>query len=644
MKFNKATLYKVPFDNTYKNVVDYHKYGKVANVLTELTLTATEIQQARRSYFGTLSSLSVYSSGSAYKSVKIIGKSVEVSIAGNYDNICEYNYIVFQDYDREMETYSNELYCFVRNFVSNNDSNNPSTTIICEIDYWTQYIDTLSLNTPHQFEEYAHTNPKDFNGKADTRVPTEFVHKNTFDAMFDDAILFLVVDYDPDHPIASVPNNYSQFDTTVGRWIRYYIPILAMTREGEHGSLILRVLSGVYYDSDHLNDYSEYYAQGKILSSLDSQYIFGARLTVATPAGIFAASSHTVTYNNKLFFKADAIENNYYAVLVDTNKYVYGVSATAGFAMYFTNYSNFLGLANTHNTYLKSLYFNYRKNINLSASAEDEIKLLQYPYHTYTLYYKGKSYNITPEPNGSSVAPNVAVTFRKFDDLAIKIENGSNIGNTTYFTLGETDTVPVSVDEYQRYKETQQTSDTMKATTAILAAGLTSIGTLLALPSGGASVGLIAAGALVGGSTTMAKTTVDYIGKQITMAAQPDKINAPSNNSLNHFASIFPMVKESVLRNEDKELVCNVWKHYGYPVFDTKQYKMARFWYDYKQFKDTKLPNITNPVAKDILTSMFNNGVTIWHCNTIDSNIKSFTIGDYSKNNPSCTDCTEVTV
>lgn len=639
MKFNEAILYKAPFDNSYKNVVDYHSYTKqLNNALVEDTLDAAGIKYARQRYFDNLPSRQVYYQARSPRSVKVIGNKFVTSIALDYDTACEYNYIRFTLWEPKGDII-NDYYCFITSIESSNESETPSVVVSGEIDYWTTYVDTMMLNTPNQLEQYAHTNPNLINAKSDKRLPQDFIYRNTYDYLFDDAILFLVVDMDKDH-FAWTSSAYS-FSGTIGRWLRLYIPILALKRENDN--ITANAIIGVWQSDNNYVDCSSYIAKNSWLNALDSQYIFGAKLSIFTPIGIMKASQYTHIYDNHVYFIANTLTNNVvfetYVYGSQTNMIAGGVDVGGPF-IYASNFTNVLGLNNKSDIVSIDGTWHGNTNINAQHSFVNENKQYQYPYNLKTLIYKGKSYNVTPEPTNPA---RVEITFRLFDNVEMKITNTNNIADTIYINLGDNDAVATSVDTYQAYKQTQQTADQATTAATVSTAALTALATALLAPTAGATAPLVIAGAIGGGATTVAAKISSYAGKQVSQKNAPDTINAPSNNSLDLFSSVFPRIRTSILRSDDEEIIDALWTRQGYPVFASNPFVMHRFWYDYKQLTNATFPAITNILGRKTIENVFNNGTTIWHFNLVDDTDRDVSIGDYTKNNPSNQNCREVT-
>ena len=638
MKFNRAIIYKAPFDSSYKNVVDYHSYTKeLNNALVEDTIDSDGIKYARDRYFGNLPNRTVYFVSSSPRSVKVIGNKFVTSIALDYDTACEYNYIRFTLWDRE-EGNINDYFCFITSIESSNESGTPSVVVSGEIDYWTTYVDTMTLNTPNQLEQYAHTNPNLINAKSDKRLPQDFIYRNTYDYLFDDAILFLVVDMDQDHfPFSSAWNSFSG---TVGRWVRLYVPILALKRENDN--ITARAIIGAWQSDNNYVDSSSYIAKNGWLKALDNQYIYGAKLSIFTPIGVMKASQYTHIYDNHVYFTANTLVTNTFETYVygsQTDKFG-GVVDNAGAFIFAASFTNILGLNNKSDTVSIDGTWHGNTNINAQHSFVNENKQYQYPYNLKTLIYKGKSYNVTPEP---TYPARVEITFRLFDNIEMKITNTNNIADTLYINLGDNDAVATSVDTYQAYKQTQQTADQATTAATVSTAALTALATALLAPTAGATAPLVIAGAIGGAATTAAAKISSYAGKQVAQKNAPDTINSPSNNSLDLFSSVFPRIRTSILRSDDEEIIDALWTRQGYPVFASNPFVMHRFWYDYKQLTNATFPAITNVLGRKTLENVFNNGTTIWHYNLVNDLSRNVSIGDYTKNNPSNQNCREVT-
>ena len=648
MKFNDATLYKVPFDNTYKNVVDYHKYTKTGTALIKnQSMTSDDIAECREEYFNSLPKYTAYSSTSNFKSVKVIGNLVECSIALDWTVIKDYNYIVFAHYPAGATSVAAILHCFITNVVSENDSDSPSSKITCEIDYWTQYVSEISLQTPQQFELYAHDNPTKFNARNDARLPNEYIYKNTYDWLYDDAIMFMCIDVDGDHFYdAQMPDPQSNYlyplDSGTGKIRRIYMPIFAFYKVNDE--TVMQPIVGVYAGGNY-QDMTTVIAKNGYFEYLDSQYVYNVSLTCITPFGLLKKSDHTVVNENKIYLKIDGsiTDNNNTFVYMDIDNTIrMYASLQRPTSFYVTNKLNLMGAYNEKAATTFENDFHYNADIDDPYEYTQENKLYSYPFTRKIIIYKGKEYNVTPEPTGDLTTPESKVTFVRFSDVEMRVTNENNIADTVYFSLADNDILPVTVDQYTAYKQTSRNADATKAATTTGAAIATAITiAALAIASGGTTAPLVVGGAIAGGAGTIANTWAQYGATQMQKAELPDNVNAPSVNSMNLLFCIVPVIKNCVLKDEDAFLVTSIWKRYGQPMFALSAYMTRRFWYDYKQFKETSLPSITNANAREKLESIFNKGVTIWHCNSIDDDIKEFTVSNYYHNNPSAYDCIE---
>ena len=628
MKFHKMTLYKVPFDNSYNDVVDYHRYTRTGNVLTKSNLTRAHIIADRLQYFNSLSHLDVYDGTGdtiAYKSVKVVDDKIVCSVLGSYETISEYNYAVL--YGPYKVTY-----CFINSFDSNNDSANSSTTLYLEIDHWTTNIADILLDTPEQFEEYAHDNAKVFNNKNDLRLPKEFITRNTFTYLVDDAILFArgKIDRDKFSP-ASLPGASTYYiDPADCNFITYYIPMFKMEQEG--GSYIVRPIIGAYKDANNNVSWETAIINNTFFPSLSSvPYVHEITLTCFTPVGVIKASDYTVTVNNKVYMKATTFDTNEFTVTFGNITLYYAYNA-GGCWLYSSTKPAFLPAGNEITSYTKYNEYVYHKGINRTYTIELEIKYFQFPYKVISLIYKGREYNITPEPTGNTTSPQVTVSFIKLDGEMLKIENADDIGDTIFISLNNSDFLPLTVDAQLNYNLTKANGDQTRAIATSLLAAIG--GVALAPFTGGASI--------IGGITAAGGTIASYATKLKDMSKEADSFTNVSANSFDMLPSIFPRIKSKNLKDGDIEILTTMWRKYGYPIFESRQFTMHRFWYDYKQIKESYLPNITNPIARRKIENILNKGVRIWHFNAIGSSGNTSImsgISDFSKNNPSNQDC-----
>ena len=629
MKFYRATLYKVPFDNTYKNVVDYHSYTNNSGTLSKDVLTPQNILSGRDAYFNSLTKLVVYngenhgSTGTHYKSVKISGRFLECAIYGDYSVLSVYNYIVLENGDEK-------LFAFVNSCSSDNNSDNhPSVYIYAEIDYWTSNIVSILTSTPSQFEEYAHDDPRVFNGKNDSRLPEKFVTKNQYKYLVDDAILFLRVKCDATHGISpALTSGEYYIDSTNINYRTVYIPMYRMLKES--GNYIVRPIIGAYKDATTIVDWTDLIKNNSFVQFLGgSEYIFEMTFTCITPFGIIKASDYTILYNNNVYLFIDTISSTKGKVAYGAYNLIYYIDN--GAALYATTKPTYFPASNNATEYTINEEFSYHKGINRLYSFDEEIKRYSYPFYKNVLMYKGREYNITPEFTGNSTTPSLDVSFMKLDGEMVKIKNADNIADSVFIPLNNTDYLPLTIDAQRLYNDTKANGDMMRLIATSVAGGLA----VLAAPFTGGVSAIVGAGALAAGGLKLKATQID-VTKQV------DNFQNVSSNSYDMLPTIFPRMRTEELSDNDKEVISSIWRANGYPIFELRPFQMRRYWYDYKQLKKSTFSQIMNPIARKQIESIFDNGVCIWHYNTVGSSHTIKPVNTFGFNNPSNQDC-EVT-
>lgn len=652
MKFNNATLYKVPFDNSYKNVVDYHMYNKHSSVLIkDLDVQKEDIITCRAKYFYDLPKYTAYNNRRVCKSVKVIGNRVECSIALDWETIKDYNYIIFADYPPG-QTYTDiYLHCFIIDVVSENDGDTPSSRIICEIDYWTQYIDSIQLDTPNQFEAFAHEPVNRYNGKFDKRLPADFIHRNTFKFLTEDYILFIRVSIDRSYFDPQYTTTRGRFDPAGGVVDYAYVPFMAVRKS--YGSYNYELITGYEYkntDGTALSsDASDAIKKYGYFGFYDDERIRDAKLTPFTPFGVFKASEHTTIAGGKRHFISNVnmfwIDNgNNYVMPFEYTKdnvtykhYIYHPGAVGSLfnmgAIFATDNVSFLPVDNEDMWYVFTKNFTDYKNIRADYNANYERKLFQYPFWKESLIYNGSQFNITPEPTGSNVQPQIILKIKVLNDIRLEITNESQIADVFSIILNNNASVPTSVDAYKSYALKQLESDMLRL-------GTQELGSIAAIIAGVAIGNPMIA---VGGATA-GVNALSNVGANVAKAKNtPDSIIYPSNNAFDNIYTACPIVKTSELKDEDKETISSLWRRNGYPINEYRPFTMYRFWYDYKQTENACLSNITNSLARKTIENALNAGMVIWHANIIDDeDIYIQTIGNFTANNPSNNDCTEV--
>ena len=245
--------------------------------------------------------------------------------------------------------------------------------------------------------------------------------------------------------------------------------------------------------------------------------------------------------------------------------------------------------------------------------------------------YKGREYNITPEFTGNSTTPSLDVSFMKLDGEMVKIKNADNIADSVFIPLNNTDYLPLTIDAQRLYNDTKANGDMMRLIATSVAGGLA----VLAAPFTGGVSAIVGAGALAAGGLKLKATQID-VTKQV------DNFQNVSSNSYDMLPTIFPRMRTEELSDNDKEVISSIWRANGYPIFELRPFQMRRYWYDYKQLKKSTFSQIMNPIARKQIESIFDNGVCIWHYNTVGSSHTIKPVNTFGFNNPSNQDC-EVT-
>lgn len=134
------TLYKTPFDGSYRNVVDFHKIP--TNLVNQIDLKDT----LSRVFYDSFDSF--YVRLPSPKSIKASQDLTSLVIPESYEDIRDYNYAIINS--------NNKYYFyFINNIVSNNDGDGQRHTPSCDLtlkwDSWNNNIDKImeckSINT-----------------------------------------------------------------------------------------------------------------------------------------------------------------------------------------------------------------------------------------------------------------------------------------------------------------------------------------------------------------------------------------------------------------------------------------------------------------------------------------------------------------
>lgn len=630
MKFNLATLYKVPFDNSYRDVVDYYTLTDTSATPTKRVfgkdpLTSASIKNARDKFFANrLDSRVVYTSNSVYKSVKVIGNNIECSVVGGYNDICDFNYIVFSDTISNPEK---QLYCFVTNITSNNDNTvTKSCTITCEIDFWTNYVDSIEMTTRKQFETFAHDKTNIFNGKFDDRLPSEFTYTNTLSNMFNDYIIFARVVADARWGLDFIGNSFDA--SAIGFQIKY-IPLYYV----HNGTF--NYIKGI---TDNNTQWGGYFEESfYTIMDASSEYVYDLSLTPFTPYGIFGLS-YVSLINGNYYFNVNTVTITsgkgrcHIVDTVDDTNYFEGAFEWGSNPDIMT-FPLCIGLSHKphknpilNREVSKTIIESYTKDKSISSDYAfgKEIKFYQSPFKKYVLFYNGAQYDISPSPVGTTANLVSTLKFKRLANLTLSVEHNNDVGSTYYLKLNDAGQIQCSKDKLEAYKQQAMEADRMK----LYVGQLGSIASTVAgLASGNA-------GLAIGGAAGLLATSANYHSNVIRATNAPDNLNAPSNNMYDTFNTIAPLLLTKTLYQEDVKAVGSIWQHFGYPIHEERDFSVKRFYYDYKQIKNPIFPNITNPLARKKIEQIFANGVTIWHYNRLDRDHDYFQFGNYSINNP----------
>lgn len=124
------------------------------------------------------------------------------------------------------------------------------------------------------------------------------------------------------------------------------------------------------------------------------------------------------------------------------------------------------------------------------------------------------------------------------------------------------------------------------------------------------------------GVTSFANIGVGY-ANAANLEQTPQTIKSSSNsavgeiNSRSYGMRISIVVEE--LNNEFKRNLCHLWYWYGYPCNRVKKPDLrSRYYFNYIKTNGAVINNVTDHAERKIIENIFNNGVTIYHCRTIN--------------------------
>lgn len=652
MKFYKATLYKVPFDSSYKNVVDYRSYVAESNVITGVN--DIEISAIQNSFFSNLPSLVVLPESDTYKSVKTSGRTLVLSVYGIYENICEYNYLILQGSN-------SKLFCFIDSMDSNNDSSNASTMLYCTIDYWNTYIEQIYA-MPAQFAEYQHEYMNINNSNNDDRVPSSFKYMKKYQSLFDKVIIWLKIRLDrTGYDIISDAETLSfryMWDGSASGYITGYIPIAFI--ENTADNFTITPINGYFatnYDSGEADEVNDY-IYTEVTQHLVSQYLIDATITFITPSGIFYKDNYI--YNNGVinYFKVSKLYsytagnvNKVICTLAKNSEQLIGENVevsgnyTFGVSTPFIFYSNtqrnfsiFSATTKETATIINSIP-TISNSINASFSPNNETNLYKSPYSRKNLKLFSQNFDVTPKVSGSTTKLDSKLSFQSWFNVSMLFESVLNSDHNTKYFLEDIEPIAIpnnatyttSVDKLAAYLQTSSLANTMKFVASEI--GLT----------GAAIAGsFVSPVAVVGAGAGMLSAATNFVSQRLLAERTPDQFTNPSFNAADAFYTAFPIIEEDTLLQRDKNILADYWHKYGHIIMNKQSFSAIRFYFDYKKYRDTCIPGITNPIARRVIETIFNNGVTIWHCNSVRNvnlrdpvgTIYYPNIYDYTKNNP----------
>lgn len=622
MRVNKIYLFKVPFDNTYKNVFDFSTKPAKENF-------SLEFHNFLHSNF-----TNVDYTLNAIRSIKTINFNSVFTLPLNSYDLKDYNYIEIISDDNK------RVFYFITDYTSENDSiNNPSTSINIEFDVWHNNLGELQddNNFDENFVERCHqsrfvdtigglrriysTTPEDFGDFALKRSYIESKYK----------VLWLCLQFDDGVTL----NEFGEFVEVATSAIPsitgtpiVYLPFILYEND---------VLKPFKFSLTSLSDYRNFYPSSKFLSKistiLTNNHLINATLTYAVPFRYNIISS-----NNEI--TVNVVDDDYFGFCtIGTVLNTWNVNGILSFFVcgykdkiseddvnQIFNYKDIFSIDN--NSY--SVNRNEILNPNIKHVKNGESKFFNYPFNYFSFVVNDIERNL--------------VCRNLYDTLQLIIEKNCSLTPTiSFFENGVKDVLQSFIiengqcilnkdilQEYWRNNSTKLLTNTVSnainnITTTF--SGKKRMDYLLGVSnnkkfkdtkvnSGEIAEDLISTGA----------SLID-MSKQRDIISQPQFI---AQNDLK-FQNNVRVYKNEVFTEETINSIIYTFMRYGYNLFSKRSLReINRHWFDYVKTNNCYLPFIKNYNERYKVQDIYNSGVTKWH---ITNNVAKIDF-DFTINNP----------
>lgn len=612
MKAGKLYLFKVPFDNSYRDVYDF------PNNLTSDVIFAR---------ISALAFPSITIDYPAVRSFKSTNNKTSISVSYPYNQIKNYNYLVVEV--EEDVTY--EFY-FITGFDSLNESDiKPSTNILIEWDCWLNNIGSIYQSNRKQSYQYGHI--KDSIYFNDSKIYPNPIYGAAAELdLIESAadvtttrykVLWMRIWVDVPDMYIKRNNEYAYIYNTGCYFTHSRSPILFVPYLVVDTYTMTKVY-GYTWDGKEVDGTVSVYSSDHILK-LDLTYYppFTYRIETDKSITILFGPGGTIMKVGEVYYKTADTYNSigqYFEKIFDfTNiklpnpiSLIYAIDNSSGISAKLT-------IAETYNIF-NPTYADYNENAYLTNFDHSSIRYL-YPYYYHSILCNSGSTPIIFYKNSIScritvysetISPYYVLTFYDADGLQVHRSKPVFIQNTGSILYANS-----AYDAYLRNNgnQLQVQYDQIQVSTIKNAASLITSSMRGVSNSGYSST-------IIRGLQSGTNIALDYyMSKKALDAKIADIRNAQGTFNMpaidanaNIMQDLLLLRSFSPANATDFEAIATNEQYYGKQLnFVQALNSSNKLMFDYRQTVNACLPEVTNIDERRTLESALNRGIRFWH-------------------------------
>ena len=622
MRANTIYLFKVPFDNTYKNVFDF---TNPSNTLTGFN------NDFHNFLINNFEHIEINLSTS--KSIKEINGSSAFSLNILYTDIKNYNYCEISR--GSFGSYSAlRTFYFITDVQSENDSaENPSSSINIEYDVWHNNLFELQNNNnfDENFVERCHQNRFVDTGDGFKRIYSStpenfgsvFTRKKINNSKYN--VLWLQLQFDDGVVLNNEEFEQSDLGSAVPLYTKtpiVYIPIFYFL-DGVPVTFDFTTNASDIPESDptilkRKRIYPSTYNLKKYFSILGSINLINANLTYIVPFE-YEVSFDEIPIITHLW-------DNYTTLCTIGNSndewnkpsFIWGVCgyianyAEVDFKNTFKNADVFMI---SNNSVLSEGDYNRISNPNLSVQKDGESKFFNFPYNYKSLKFN----NIEKTLVCQGLIDNLSLIVNKNNSALPTvsfIENGVKNSEQLFINSnGQCITSKEYLDQYLRNNSNKLNYDNLVNSIKI-ASGSIKTGAGVAMLAQGNPTGI---NGVLGGFGDLKEGIVGKIEQNVMLEDlqnRQDIISSPTFIAQDDllFQNNIIEYEYNMYQEDEINKILDFFIRYGYSLNSVKSLRdINRYWYDFVKTRNCFLPFIRNYIEREKIQNIYNNGVTKWH-------------------------------